>query len=157
MSSATSGGPARVVVLAADRDLGDGMLEVLRDEGAIPRSVATSAEARLECEREPPDVLFIAAIESVDEIMRLLEDLERMLGADKPRVGLVFGLRSAGARFLPGVSYSLFAPASGARMREFIRQCLTPAGRELRHSGVRVRSVAVESHEVVLRERDRRG
>jgi hypothetical protein len=131
--------PVRVLVLAADRDLRDAMIEVLRDEGAVARSVATTTDALRECEREPPEVLFIAAIESVDEIMRLLSDLERMLGHDQPRVGLVFGLRSAGARFLAGVSYSLFAPASGTRMREFIRQCLAPVGRELRHSGVRTR------------------
>jgi hypothetical protein len=131
------------------------MIEVLRDEGAHARSVGTTADALRECEREPPDVLFIAAIESVDEIMRLLEDLERMLRQDMPRVGLVFGLRSAGARFLPGVSYSLFAPASGSRMREFIRQCLTPAGRELRHSAVRVRSSVID--EASRRDRERGG
>lgn len=128
--------PARVLVLSDHDDVRQGMLALVRDEGADGRVAVSCAEAVAACRVDPPDVLFVAGVESVDEIMRLVSDLDRLLGERKPRVALVFGLRSAGARFLPGVSYSLFAPASGSRMREFVRECIRPRDRELRHSAV---------------------
>ena len=135
--------PARVLVLSEDADVRQGMLALVQDEGGNARASVSCAEAVAACRQDPPDVLFVAGVDSVDEIMRLLSDLDRLLGERKPRVALVFGLRSAGARFLPGVSYSLFAPASGARMREFVRECVRPRDRDLRHSAVT--AIRVES------------
>src|SRR5688500_8997290 len=138
MQPSSSPFETRVVVLAVDPDIRQGMLEMLRDERTQCRSVSTPTEATEVCTAERPHVLCVAGIESVEEIMRLLADLEARLGPEKPRVSLVFGLRSAGARFLPGVTYSLFAPASGARMRDFIRESIRVREREARHSGVRM-------------------
>src|SRR5688500_15854652 len=116
MGATPTGRATRVLLLTGEPFFGEMLAAVVREDGHAVDVAPTFADALDRVKSGWADTVLVEALTDADLVASWLG----ALGAAGARVALVYGRDTAGLRFHPAVSYSMFAQTTLDDLRLFI-------------------------------------